>query len=287
MKTPLGKLIPIGGKEAKEQDDSSASPQANSIDFFESGILEEVLNEIKGLDSRIGIVATASSDVEDMESTYLKAFGKLGCTNVMAFSIHDRRQVDSQKTLELLAEVDGVFFTGGDQNKLAHVFNDSEFLKLLRHRYLHDEHFTVVGTSAGAMAMSEHMIEEGDSTESVLKGLVKTAKGFSLLPEAIVDTHFMTRGRLSRLIEALLRYPGCVALGICEDTGLVISGGNLLRPIGSGVVVVLEADQVRQTNYQEARKGDPIFIENLRLHTLAKNATYSLLEKRFIEAVAA
>lgn len=285
MQPPKGKLIPIGGKEARGPEDEKADV-LQPVDFSEHGILKEILAEMRGCESRLLVIPAASSIPDEMGDMYLDAFGHLSCPHVEVLNVRDRRQADSKKSLQLLAEADGVFFSGGDQNRLTRCFADTEFLTLLRQRY-ERENFVVAGTSAGAMAMAKHMITEGDSAEPVLKGLVGTAGGLGLFPEAIIDTHFMNRGRLARLTEALLLHPRCVALGLSEDTGVVVSQGDHLRAIGSGVVLVVEADEIGQTNYKRAKKGDPVFIENLRMHILAREACYSVRERRFVAEAAA
>ncbi len=279
MDLPKGKLIPIGGKEARSPQDNNGGG-SRQVTFQHEGILQEVLMEMKGPESRLAVITTASELPEEMRDMYLKAFDALGCKNVEVLHL-DGRNVDSKNTLSILEEVDGVFFTGGDQVRLIDRICDTKFMDLLKDRY-RNEDFVVAGTSAGAMAMSAVTIREGSSTESLLKGIVEVSRGFTLLPKTIIDTHFMSRGRFSRLTEALLLNPGFMAIGICEDTGLVISGGNHLRTIGSGVALILEADHIRNTNFKEAKRMQPVYVEGLGVHVLARGAGYSLSERKFI-----
>jgi len=281
MIVPTGKLIPIGGKEAKGPNDEELDDYLQPVDFHEGGILQEVLSEIKGTASRILIIPAASSIPQEMGPLYLDAFANLGCHQVEVVYFEDPAEADHPDNLRRLEEADGVLFTGGDQVKLTEKLSGTAFARRLKERY-EREGFVVAGTSAGAMAMSGYMIREGDSAEPLLKGIVDTGKGLGLLPQAIVDTHFMNRGRLARLTEALLRHPECVALGISEDTGLVIGGNGRMRAIGSGVVIVIEANEAGETNYHEAEKHEPVYIENLRLHILARGACYSITDRRFI-----
>ncbi|WP_233852762.1 cyanophycinase [Dyadobacter sp. CY326] len=132
------------------------------------------------------------------------------------------------------------------------------------------------------MAMSAAMIKEGSSTESLVNGIVEMSRGFTLLPKAIIDTHFMSRGRFARLSEALLMNPGFLAIGICEDTGLVITGGQHMRTIGSGVAMILQADGVKTTNFGEAKNMQPIYVEGMQMHILAEGAGFSLEERKMI-----
>jgi cyanophycinase len=72
---PKGKLIAIGGNEAKNQQENEEREE--NIDF-KKGVLEEVLKELKGPDSKIIILPLASKHQEDMEKRYREAFKKLG-----------------------------------------------------------------------------------------------------------------------------------------------------------------------------------------------------------------
>ncbi|MCZ4501114.1 MAG: cyanophycinase [Marmoricola sp.] len=215
-----------------------------------------------------------------MAEMCIEAFGKLRCSQVSALKL-DGRNVDSRRSLEALSLTDGVFITGGNRTRLTDKICDTKFFEALVRRY-QEENFVIAGTSAGAKAMSAVMISEGSGTESLLKGIVKLQGGFKLLPNTIIDTHFMSRGRFSRLAEALLMQDGYTALGICEDTGLVISEGNILRTIRPGVVMLLQADQVTKTNFKEAKNMQPVYVEGMSMHILAKGASYSLSTREFI-----
>lgn len=280
QKKPKGKLIAIGGKEARSADEGILA--GNSTDTESSGgsILNHVLAEMKGPDSKIEIVTTASEQPTEMAEMYIAAFEKIGCKRVGILDL-DGRNVDSKQVMERLFAADGLFITGGDQARLMEKLGSTEFLKATKRRY-QDDNFAIAGTSAGAMAMSQVMIRDGDSTESLLKGIVEVTKGFGLLPMTIIDTHFMSRGRFSRLAEAILMQQGYTALGICENTALVACEGGMLRVIGSGVVMVMEAGNIKNTNFREAKNGQAIYVEGMQIHILAQGTMYSLDEKKFM-----
>lgn len=281
MAAPKGKLIPIGGSEIKEGEANAASSELRQSDFFESGILAEFLAEVKGKESRIEIIPAASEIPDEMGKEYTEAFRKLGCKNVHVLLIDSRQDADRPENQQRIAKADAVLFTGGDQTTLIDKLLDTKLLEQIQERYQHDP-FVIAGTSAGAMAMAMLAIKDGKSSESLIKGMVETEKGLSLLPEAIIDTHFMQRGRLPRLTEALLRNPGMLGIGLCIDTGVVISQGKMLRAIGSGGVFIVDATDVSETNYYEVPELTPIFINNLRVNILAQGASYNLKERAFL-----
>ncbi|GAB4030081.1 cyanophycinase [Spirosoma jeollabukense] len=280
MTAPRGKLIPIGGSEAKEPGDNAASSEIRQTNFFDSGILTEFLAEVNGKESRIEVIPAASEIPEEMGENYLEAFGKLGCKHVRVMHINSQDEADSHHNLQRIAKADAVLFTGGNQTTLVDKLLDTRLLASIQERYQTDD-FVIAGTSAGAAAMSRLAIKEGKSSESLIKGMVETEKGLSLLPGAIIDTHFMQRSRFPRLTEALLRNPGLLGIGLCIDSGLVITRGDVLRAIGSGGVFVIDADNVRDTNYYEVPELQPVYVNNLRVNILARGATYYLKDRIF------
>jgi cyanophycinase len=283
MNKPKGKLIPIGGSEARSSGDQEETNEGQKVNFLQNGILKQVLEEIKGTDSRMVIVPAASEIPEEMGSLYIDAFKMLGCTKTTVVYIADRDETDKESNLKALAEADGVLFTGGNQDALVEKLAGTKFLSILIDRY-HNEPFVVAGTSAGAAAMAKLMIKEGKSGEPLLKGMVETDLGLGLLPPVIIDTHFMQRSRLPRLTEALLRNPSLIGMGLCQDAGVVITEGNRLRSIGSGGIFIIETDDIVDTNYHEIDELESVYLNNLKVHVLAQGAGYIIDERRFVAA---
>ncbi|MFX6888199.1 Type 1 glutamine amidotransferase-like domain-containing protein, partial [Acinetobacter baumannii] len=77
-----------------------------------------------------------------------------------------------------VAACDCVMFSGGNQLRLTTIFGGTKFLKIIVDRYK-QENFVIAGTSAGAMAMSNTMIYEGNATRAHLKGEVKITTGLA------------------------------------------------------------------------------------------------------------
>ena len=67
-------------------------------------------------------------------------------------------------------------FSGGNQLRLSATDGGTEFLRIMKRRY-QEENFLIAGTSAGAMAMGNIMIYEGNATRAHLKGEVKITYG--------------------------------------------------------------------------------------------------------------
>lgn len=274
-----GKLILIGGNEIKKpakSPDGDNNQNAN----FQNGVLNEILKEVTSPNPIIEVVPAASDNQEEMGKKYIEAFRKLK-HKASVIKINSRKDAGLPEHLERIEKADIVFFSGGDQSKLEKLVADTPLLEILKRRYYSDD-FIIAGTSSGAMIWPKNMIVSGASDEALIKGVIELKKGFGFVSKVVIDTHFLTRGRISRLAEALLMNNDEIGIGICEDTGLVISEGRYLRTVGSGTVVIMEEKSIKNTNYNSVKKNDPIFIENLTMHILAKGAGYDILQQRFL-----
>lgn len=279
---PKGKLISVGGAEDKGTDLEQGFIQRNRLNFFELGILKRIVDEIGGTDKRIEVITTASSIPVEVGENYLDAFGKIGCTNIGIIDIRKREDVFEEEFISRVKKADGVMFSGGDQLRLSSIFGGSEIYNILHDRYQNEEGFVIAGTSAGAMAMSNTMIFQGKSELAHLKGEVKITTGLAFLGNVIIDSHFDKRGRFNRLAQAVASNPQCTGIGLGEDTGVIVSGGNHLEVVGSGAVVIVDGRDMRYNNITEVNMGEPIAIENLRVNILVRGNQYLLKERKFI-----
>jgi cyanophycinase len=282
MQKPKGKLIAIGGAEDKGTEVEKGEIHKNNLNFFELGILRRIVEEEGGIKKRIEVITTASMIPHQVGENYLNAFGKIGCTNVGIMHIRNRESLQQQEYIERLKKCDCIMFSGGNQMRLTATLGGTEFLKLLRHRY-HNEKIVIAGTSAGAMAMSNTMIYEGNPFRAHLKGEVKITTGLRLIDNVIIDSHFEKRGRFVRLAQAIASNPGCIGVGLGEDTGMIITEGNKMEAIGSGLIVIIDGHEVIHTNIADIPEGNPMSIENLRVHFCARGNGYIIDERKFVE----
>lgn len=279
---PKGKLIAVGGAEDKGTDLEKGEIHRNNLNFFERGILRRIVEEAGGMGAKIEVVTTASTIPYEVGETYLDAFGKIGCLSVNVMHIRTRQDAMEEQYLHRLRNCDAIMFTGGNQFRLSSIFGGTDFLRILKDRY-RNEPFTMAGTSAGAMAMSNTMIYEGNATRAHLKGEVRMTRGFGLLDDVIVDSHFEKRGRFGRLAQAVAANPGCIGIGLGEDTGMLITHGNEMEAIGSGLVMIVDGHEIVHNNIADIHDGSPISIENLKVHFCAKGNGYRLHERKFVE----
>ncbi|MGI4737785.1 MAG: cyanophycinase [Janthinobacterium lividum] len=278
---PRGKLIAIGGNEDKGTYPTVRSKRQYYLNFFELGILKRLVSESGKADPRIEVVTTASMIPQEVGPIYIGSFAMLNCHNVGIMDIRTPADARQPEYLTRLLAADVVMFSGGNQSRLRDMFGDSEFLDLLTRRYYAEEHFVIAGTSAGAMAMSQHMIRGGSVPDALLKGAVKMGTGLHLSPAAIIDSHFVKRGRFGRLIEAVALFPKLIGIGLGEDTGVLITDGHLVETIGSNLVIILDGFDIAHNNTAAAKKGTTLSIENIKMHVLAKGNVYCMTERKF------
>lgn len=280
MNIPKGKLISIGGNEDKGSDPERGIQNRNNLNFFELQILQRIKDEMNNPNPHIEVITTASNIPIEVGENYLDAFGKLNVKGVQVMHIRNREDTQNPEYIERIKKADGVMFTGGNQLRLSMIFGGTEILSILHERYL-NEPFVIAGTSAGAMAMSNTMIYEGSSAEALLKGQVKITTGLAFMKDVIIDSHFVKRGRFGRLAQAVAANPQCIGIGLGEDTGVLVTEGNKLEAIGSGLVLIFDGHSIRHTNIADIQDGNPISIENLIVHVMCKGNHYHLKQRKF------
>ncbi len=247
-----------------------------NLNFFEEGILKRILNESKNKEnSQIEIITTASKIPKEIGPEYVKALNYLGAKNVAILDIERREQAMDSDVVEKLRAADVVMFTGGDQLRLTSILGGTPFHNLLLEKY-HNEDFIYAGTSAGAAAASNNMIYQGSSSEALLKGEVKISSGLGLIDDVIIDTHFVQRGRIGRLFQAVVGNPKVLGIGLGEDTGLLIKNGKEMEAIGSGLVILVDGREIKDTNLTQVEMGQPVSISHLVTHVMSKNDTFNL-----------
>ena len=282
MQNPQGKLFAIGGAEDKGSDLEKGEMVRNNLNFFELGILRHIVEEAGGTGIAIEVITTASMVPNEVGENYLDAFGRIGCTNIGLMPIRNRADAMDKEYLDRIKNCDAIMFSGGNQLRLSATFGGTEFLEIILGRYHAEKNFVVAGTSAGAMAMSNTMIYEGNATTAHLKGEVKITTGLGFMDDVIFDSHFEKRGRFGRLAQAIASNPSTIGIGLGEDTGMLIKNGNVMEAIGSGLVMIIDGHDIMHSNIADIPDGNPISVENIKVHFCEKGNGFLLKERKFI-----
>ncbi|MDQ3141258.1 MAG: cyanophycinase [Bacteroidota bacterium] len=269
-----GTLIPVGGNEDK----GTGPNEMYTQDFVEYGILSRIVREAGGLSAKIVVITTASSIPIEVGQNYKLAFEVLGCSNIQIMDIRKRSESETSKNMSLISEADCIMFSGGDQSKITKFIGKTLMHEVLL-RKLVETKVVIAGTSAGAMCMSQQMIASGGISEALHKGNVKISQGMGFLEKAIIDSHFIQRGRFGRLAEAVAQFPQNLGIGLAEDTGLVIKKGNECEIIGSGMVILFDPRNLTHNRYEDLEPGTPMSLSNLTTHVLAFGDRFKIRDR--------
>ena len=233
--------------------------------FYRSGASE----------ARLAIIPSASREPVIVGDRYQGIFGEMGAKEIKVLDMRDRAQGSDSQFQDYIEECTGVFLTGGDQLRLCGLLSDTPLMERVRQR-VHLGEITLAGTSAGAAVMGHHMIAGGGSGESPNRSLVDMAIGLGIIPEVIVDQHFLNRNRTARLMSAIAGHPDRLGIGIDEDTCAMFERDGWMHAIGKGTVTIIDPGEMFQTNYQNVDPTNPISLHNMRVHILCHGDRYHL-----------
>ncbi len=219
----------------------------------------------------MAIIPTASSVPEESAQDYINVFKELNVKNLEVINIKNRVDAKDPAYLEMVEKAAGLLFTGGDQLRLTSILGGTLLLQAMKECYTQKE-LIIAGTSAGAAAMSTPMIYEGGT----LKGNVRITTGLELLKDVAIDTHFIARGRIVRMAQAIATNPGCIGIGLEEDTAILVTEGRNIEVLGNGLITVVDGMDISHTNIYEIDNHELFSISDLRMHLLARGMTYQL-----------
>lgn len=258
-----GNLIIIGGAEDKEGS---------------KNILKEVCSKIDKVKDRLLIATVAAENPEATGIKYISVFKNLGVCNIDILNIKQRQDTKLEQNTNLVEGASLIFFTGGDQLRITSLLGGTEILKSIKIKF--NEGCTIVGTSAGASAMSDTMIVTGPSEEPPKKCTLKMAPGLGFLKGVIIDQHFEQRGRIGRLLVGVSENPETLGVGLDEDTSIVVNESGEISVIGSGAVYVIDGSSITSTNVSEQKPDEILSIFDVKMHVLKDGNKFNLNNRR-------
>jgi cyanophycinase len=253
-----GWIVPIGGAEQKD-----GHPR----------ILARFVQLCGGDQADIVVIPTAS-ELDDTGARYERIFSALGAARVSTLDFDTRRDATEPGRLQRLREASGIFFTGGNQLRIATTIGGTPIARVVRVR--NAAGFPVGGTSAGASILSDHMIVTGSEGGTPTANSVRLAAGLGLTNRFVIDQHFRQRDRFGRLLAAIAYNPFAVGIGLDEDTAAFISPDRVLEVEGSGSVTVVDAGELTYSSMAHAHGDDPVCMLGLKVHILVAGATFNL-----------
>ncbi|MEH6437401.1 cyanophycinase [Massilia sp. DD77] len=262
-----GHLVIIGGHEDRKHDKE---------------ILSRFVELSGGPGANIVVITAASRIADKMWDMYDEAFGDLGVTRHSHLELNSRQDANSPEFVRQAAEADGIFMTGGDQRRLLALIGGTA-LDAEMHVALKMRGAVIGGTSAGASAMSGHMLAQGRADLLPEKGSVSLGAGLGFLHRVVIDQHFSERQRLSRLLSVVAQNPYLQGIGIDEDTALVIERGVGIEVLGEGAVTIVDG-RTMTTNVADIADRDIPELIDVRLHLLPAGSSYRLPDSGAAEA---
>ncbi|MCX2740854.1 cyanophycinase [Pontibacter anaerobius] len=272
---PKGRLLAIGGHENKGNGEALKDEQSRNIDFESEEILKFFISEIKGDNPLVAVIPTASSIPEEMGREYIKVFKNLGIKRVEVLDIRSRDDANDPSHYDVIKRAAAIFFTGGDQLRLTSILGGTPLLQLMKERFTYDD-ILIAGTSAGATALSTPMIYEVMTHGGFLKGDVRITTGLEFLKNVAVDTHFIERGRIVRMSQCIVTNPGCIGMGLEEDTAAYITEGKEVEVVGSGLMTIVDGMDMTCTDIYKIGTGEPFSVRGLRVHLLSGGEKYTI-----------
>lgn len=231
-------------------------------------VMERIAALAGGAEGTVVVIPYASGEPAETGAFQAEQFSALGVGCV--------RVAGPDAGADVLDGATGVFFSGGDQNRLAARLLGTDLLAAVRGVLARGG--VVAGTSAGAAVMSRAMITGGERVNpdsaaapfsTVEPGNVVLAEGFGFMDDllgraVVVDQHFVVRKRQNRLLSVAAEHPHLLGFGIDEETALVVAPDGTLEVVGNrGVQVVDASDACPRA------RGRLFSARGIRLHLLA------------------
>jgi cyanophycinase len=253
-----GHVIVIGGAEDKVR---------------ERVILTRFVALAGGTDARICVISTASSLGPLAGEMYRRVFGELGVRHVHPIHATSRAQANDDSAARQVRDASGIFLTGGNQLRLSSTIGGTRLSQAILEA--HRAGVVVAGTSAGASAMSTHMVAFGASGGSPKQRMAQMAAGLGVLPGVIIDQHFQQRNRLGRLLAIIAQNPSLLGIGVDEDTAGVVGPDHVLEVIGRRSLTIIDGAG-SDTDAWDVPAHKPLMISNVILHSLPAGYRFDL-----------
>jgi len=279
-----GKLLIVGGALA-----------ANNSDVYQGFI-----NALPSKNSRIAIFPVASSKPWKTATKFKQDLVRFGA-NENNIEIFPLAVIDDSSTkvdesnwkdnannaalVDQLKDVDGFWFTGGDQMRIINTLSQDPTKPSLLLELLHNKlkkGALIGGSSAGAAMMSDTMIAAGDSfsaltsdvsskyfgMETQEQGKLYLHHGLGFFPFGIVDQHFDRKARLGRLAKTLSMNSTKLGYAVDENTAMLVDiDKQTLAVLGAGTVTILDG---------RASKAQGLALNDFNVSVLSANSEYDL-----------
>lgn len=260
-----GNLLIIGGAEDK---------------WGQSSVLKHAIDMCGGSDAKIIVLTTATQKPQEVGEEYREVFTRLGVENIDILNIDSRDDANKDSVVQRLSGAAGVFFTGGDQLRITSIIGGTKTYKSLLEIYMRG--VPIIGTSAGASAMSSTMIVDGNSNSAARKCTLGMSPGLGFLNQVIIDQHFEQRGRLGRLLVGVAQNPSILGVGIDEDTAIKVHSNASFEVVGTNCVTIIDGTSIKKSNVSELNPEEMIALSNVTIHVLPCGFGFNFISRTVI-----
>lgn len=252
--------MPIGGAEDTQGD---------------RRLLRRFVQLCGGEAARLVVIPSASGFPAETGQRYVSVFRDLGVGDVRVLHVDDRQAASDPAIIDVLNTATGIFMSGGDQLRLLTLMGGTPLALALQNCFR--DGVQIAGTSAGASAMSRHMIAFGRSGAHPTQRMVQMASGLALTDVFIIDQHFTQRNRLGRLLTAVALNSGLIGMGIDEDTACIMYPYGVCEVIGSGTVTFVDGRQMTHNDIFAVKRSDRITLEGVQVQVLAPGQAFRVM----------
>lgn len=231
-----------------------------AVRYDNDAIWQRIVELAGGRGAKFAVLATASEDPVKSAAAIVDVLNKHGAVAeyipiVSASKVAGddaRRTARDPQLAEKILRSDGVFFSGGAQERITATLlePDGRHTPALAAIWqVFNRGGVVAGTSAGAAIMSTTMFRDAPDVLKVMKFGARDgneiAPGLGFVgPNLFVDQHFLKRGRLGRMLPVMVQKKYRLGLGVDENSGAIIrhteieiigSKGALVADLGDAV----------------------------------------------------
>lgn len=234
---PKGKLIIVGGGSMPDT------------------MYQLFANSIGGKDQSVVVIPTATNDSAINAGAHLTRFKKEGFTNLKTVHARNKEAADSPEFIHAISNAKGIYFSGGDQSRIADAFLGTRVHAAMQDLYIRGGVF--MGTSAGATIMGTLLVG-GDARKDLTKPFDFPA-ALNLFRNTAIDQHVLARNRQFDLIPVIEQHPHLLGIAIDESTAIVVEG-NQFSVLGKSYVMVYDAQNWEEQKKQWGRVLKPFMM---------------------------
>ena len=248
--------------------------------------IQWMINKVRGCDScdvKVDVVVLRASGGNGYNAPI---YAMNGVDSVETLVITDRR--DSLKTYVVarIQNAEVIFFAGGNQCDYIRLFKGTNIERAVKSVYRRGG--AVGGTSAGAMIQGDFVFDgcNGSPISPEVLGnpyhrFISFTYDFfqwNYMQSVLVDTHFLQRDRMGRLMGFLARQiqdgrtQQAWGIGISEATSLVIDQNGIAQVMGNGPVYFVLADHFPEV----CQPNQPLTYSNFKIWKVLSGQIFDL-----------